>query len=105
VDYSAGEESFHCNSTTLSGGGLFITSVDSLTPGKEISIRFRPAKRLPVIQARAIVRYIVAGQGAAVEFTEISTDDRHTLLRLIHQKSGDRRLLRRAPLATQAMSA
>jgi len=44
------------------------------------------------------------GQGAAVEFTEISPDNRHTLLRLIHQKSGDRRILRRAPLATQVES-
>jgi uncharacterized protein (TIGR02266 family) len=104
VNYTSGEECFHCDSTTLSGGGLFITQVDGLEPGKEISIRFRPAKRFPIIHAKATVRYIVAGQGAAVEFTEISPDNRHTLLRLIHQKSGDRRILRRAPLATQVES-
>ena len=101
VDYTAGEESFRCVANTLGGGGLFLTHVDGLELGKEILVRFRPAKHLPVIQAKASVRHLVAGQGAGIEFTEISDDDRQKLLRLIHQKTGDRRLQRRAPLATQ----
>jgi c-di-GMP-binding flagellar brake protein YcgR len=104
VDYTVGEKCFRGVANTLSGGGLFLTNVDGLELGKEISVRFRPARHLPVIQAKASVRYIVAGQGAAVEFTEISADDRHRLLRLIHQKTGDRRILPRAPLATQVQS-
>jgi c-di-GMP-binding flagellar brake protein YcgR len=101
VDYTVGENCFRGVAATLSGGGFFLTSLDGLELGKEILVRFRPARHLRVIQARAVVRYIVAGQGAGVEFTEINPDDRHMLLRLIHQKTGDRRLMRRAPLATQ----
>jgi len=101
VDYTVGEECFHCIANTLGGGGLFLSSVDRLEPGKEISLRFRPAKHLPVIQARASVRYVLAGRGTGVGFSEISADDRHKILRLIHQKTGDRRLLPRASLATQ----
>jgi c-di-GMP-binding flagellar brake protein YcgR len=101
VDYTVGEKCFRGIANTLSGGGLFLTCLDGLEPGKEISVRFRPARHLPVIQAKANVRYIVAEEGAAVAFTEIGPDDQNKLLRLIHQKTGDRRLLRRALLATQ----
>jgi c-di-GMP-binding flagellar brake protein YcgR len=101
VDYSAGEKSFRRIAKTLGGGGLFLTSVDGLELGKEISLRFRPARHLPIMQAKARVLYLLAEQGAGVEFTEISPVDRHILLRLIHHKTGDRRLRPRAPLATQ----
>jgi uncharacterized protein (TIGR02266 family) len=101
VAYTAGEESFRCVAYNLGGGGLFLAHVEGLEPGKEISVRFRPAKHLPVIQAKASVRHLIAGQGAGIEFTEISADDRQRLLRLIHLKTGDRRLQRRGPLATQ----
>jgi c-di-GMP-binding flagellar brake protein YcgR len=101
VDCTVGEESFRCVANNVGGGGLFLTKADGLEPGMEMSVRFRPAKHLPIIQARGSVRYITRGQGAALEFTEISADDRHMLLRLIHHKTGDRRLTPRAPLATQ----
>jgi hypothetical protein len=101
VNCTAGEEHFRCFANTLSGGGLFLTRVEGLELGKELSLSFRPSKRLPIIQARASVRYSLADKGTAVEFTEISADDRHQLLRLIHRRTGDRRLQRRAPLATQ----
>ena len=101
VEYTVEEQCFRGTASTLGGGGLFLNCADGLEQGKEISLRFRPAKHLSLIQARAIVRYSVPGQGAAVEFTEISPEDRHTLLRLIHQKTGDRRLIPRARLATQ----
>jgi c-di-GMP-binding flagellar brake protein YcgR len=101
VNYTSGKETYRSVAITLSGGGLFLADADGLEPGNEISMRFRPAKHLPVIQAKASVRYIVTGEGAAVAFTEISEDDRHKVLRLIHQKTRDRRLQPRAPLATQ----
>lgn len=91
----------HCIADTLSGGGLFLSQTAGLEPGMQIALRFRPAKHLPVIEARANVLYVVAEQGAAVEFVDISPADRQKLLRLILRKSGDRRLQRRAPLATQ----
>jgi len=101
VDYSVGAQSARCYAGTLSGGGLFLTNVAGCAPGAVISVRFRPAKHLPVIHATARVRYVIAGKGTAVEFAEINAQDRHRILRLIHLKTGDRRLCPRAPLATQ----
>jgi c-di-GMP-binding flagellar brake protein YcgR len=96
-----GEKCFRGAAKTLSGGGLFLTRFDGLEAGKEISLRFRPARHLPVIRATARVLYILPEKGAGVEFTQITDDDRHILLRFIHQKNRDRRLNPRAPLATQ----
>jgi c-di-GMP-binding flagellar brake protein YcgR len=101
VDYTAGEESSRCIAGNLGGGGLFLANVAGLEPGKQISVRFRPAKHLPMIQAKASVRHLIAGRGTGIEFAEITEEDRHKILRLIHQKTGDRRLQPRAPLATQ----
>jgi type IV pilus assembly protein PilZ len=85
----------------VGGGGLFLTRTDGLAPGQEVSLRFRPARHLPIISAKGCVRYIVPEKGAGVEFTEISPEDRRTLLRLIHLRTADRRHHPRAPLATQ----
>jgi c-di-GMP-binding flagellar brake protein YcgR len=101
VDCTSGPRCFRSIANTLSGGGLFLTPPEGFEAGQEISIRFRPAKHLPIIIAKAKVCYVVADQGAAIEFTEINEADRQKLLRLIHQKTQDRRLLPRAPLATQ----
>ncbi len=101
VEYSVAGESFRCLAQTLSGGGLFLTEVQGLEPGMEISVRFRPAKHLPLIQAKARVLYLWGERGAGVEFTEISTADRQVLLRRILQQTGDRRRLPRVHLATQ----
>ena len=101
VDCTAGARNFRSVARTLGGGGLFLTPPDGFEPGQELSLRFRPARHLRFIEARGRVCYIVAGEGAAVSFTEISDDDREKLLRLIHQKTKDRRSQPRAPLATQ----
>jgi c-di-GMP-binding flagellar brake protein YcgR len=101
VDYTSEQKCFRAQAQTLSAGGLFLTECEELSPGQEITVRFRPAKHLPVIEAKARVCYVAAGQGVAVEFTDIRTEDRARLLRLIHHKRADRRLQPRAPLATQ----
>lgn len=101
VECTSGQRSFRTVANTLSGGGLFLTPPEGLNAGQEITTRFRPARHLPVIEAKARVCYVIEGQGAAVEFTEIGEEDRQRVLRLIHQKTKDRRLLPRAPLATQ----
>lgn len=101
VDCSLGENTFRSTATTLSGGGMFVSVTEGLEDGREISLRFRPAKHLPVISAAARVLYIVPEKGAGLQFTTITADDRQIVLRLIHQKTKDRRLNPRAPLATQ----
>ena len=101
VDYSSGAEWTRSHASSMGGGGLFITQDAGFEPGQEISVRFRPAKHLPIMQAKARVRYVIVGKGVAIEFTEINPDDRQKLLRLILQRTGDRRTQARAPLATQ----
>lgn len=101
VDYAVDGESFRGVAVTLSGGGLLINGTEGLAPGKLVSLRIRPAKHRPVIAVKGVVINILEGKAAAIEFTEISTDDRNVILRWILQKTGDRRRFARAPLATQ----
>ena len=101
VDYSTGRKARRCKAVTLSGGGLFLTNIEDLDIGAELAVSFRPAKRLPVIEAKVRVLYVVPEEGTAVEFTEIDPEDRHVLLKMIHQKTGDRRIIPRAPFAAQ----
>ena len=58
---------------------------------------------VPLLQStiRSAILYVFPEKGAGAEFTEIAPEDRNTVLRLIHQKTRDRRLNPRAPLATQ----
>jgi len=103
IEYTMDNQSWRCFADNLSGGGLFLTQAGNLEPGDYLGLRFRPAKHLPAIQAKACVCHKI-GAGAAVEFTEISPQYRHLLLRFIHKKTGDRKILDRAPLATQIQS-
>jgi hypothetical protein len=100
ADYTVGERSSRCIANSVSGGGLFLTQVAGLEPGFQLSVRFRPAKNLPVIKAKASVCY-KKDEGTAVEFTEITSEDRHLLLSFIHKRSGDRAKQRCSPLVTQ----
>lgn len=80
---------------------MFLAVQDAPPVGSEIVLRFRPAKHLPLIEARGKVCYQVSGQGVAVEFTNIDPEHQQLLLRLIHHKTGNKRKHARAPLATQ----
>ena len=101
VEYSLGEKAIRQQTTTLGGGGLFLAEVQDLTPGRVLAIRFRPAKHLPLVEAKARVCYTLPGEGTALEFTEIPPEHREMLLRLIHHKTGGKRRHPRAALATQ----
>ncbi len=101
VEYSVDNKTFRERATTLGGGGLFLNLHHPPPAGTEIILRFRPAKHLPVIEAAGQVRYQVPGKGAALEFVRISPEHRRLLLRLIHNKSRDKRKHPRATLAAQ----
>lgn len=75
---------------TLGGGGLLLEIAPQLQPDTEIRVRFRPAPHLPAIEATAIVRYQLPGQGTGVEFTEIRTEDRQTILQVIFRRISSR---------------
>lgn len=104
VEFTLGDKTFREHASTLSGGGLFIACQERLEPGTIIPLHFRPAKHLPMMEAKARVCYSIPGRGAAAEFTEIQPEHRQLLLRLIHHKTGDKRHFPRSPLATQIES-
>jgi uncharacterized protein (TIGR02266 family) len=85
----------------VGGGGIFLETSHPSPPGTEVSLRFRPAKHLPLIQAKGHVCYQVEGQGMALEFTEISDEQRALLLRWILHRMGNKRQFHRVRLATQ----
>jgi c-di-GMP-binding flagellar brake protein YcgR len=99
LESDAGTE--RTRASMLGGGGLFLGVAQEIPPGTEITVRFRPAKHLPVISARTIVRYVVPEKGVGIEFTEIDPQHREMILRLIHHRMVERRQYPRAPLATQ----
>jgi c-di-GMP-binding flagellar brake protein YcgR len=101
VRYSVGDKAFRSHATTLGGGGLFLQESGQLPPGAEILVRFRPAKHLRFIEARARVRYQIPGEGVGIEFVEVREEDHQRLLRFIHYRTGDRRRHARVPLVTQ----
>lgn len=101
VDFTLGDKTFRERASTLSGGGLFLSGLENLELGTVIPINFRPAKHLPLMEAKARICYHVPGHGAALEFTEIQPEHRDLLLRLIHHKTGNKRQHPRAALATQ----
>lgn len=86
--------------TTLGGGGLFLEDGD-LAEETELTLHFRPAKHLPIIETKAKVRYRVAGQGCGLAFVEIKPQYQEAILRLIHHKTGDQRRFPRVAYATQ----
>lgn len=101
VECRMGEKTFETRAAILGGGGILLELEDPSLPGAEAVLRFRPARHLPYIKAKARVCYSLPGQGAAFEFQDLSPEDRHLLLRLIEHKKGDRRKFPRVRLATQ----
>ncbi len=101
VEYTVEGRTLRGHASTLGGGGLFLEECDPLARGTEVVIRFRPAKHLKHIEAKARVCYYVPGQGIGVEFTDIGSDDHQLLLRLIHHKTPDRRQHPRVPFVAQ----
>jgi uncharacterized protein (TIGR02266 family) len=104
VDCRIGDKTVRARAAILGGGGIFLELADAPVPGTEVMLRFRPAKHLPFIKTKAVVRYHLAGQGVALEFIELSTEDRHMILRLVEHQKGDRRKFPRVRLATQVES-
>jgi c-di-GMP-binding flagellar brake protein YcgR len=103
VQYAAGSQENRGHALMLGGGGMFIGTSQSFAPGAVLTVRFRPAKHLPVMEAKARVCYLVAGQGIGIEFTEIEAENRKFILRLIHHRKSEQRRFPRVPLATQVL--
>ena len=87
--------------TIIGGGGLFLGTAQAIEEGTEMTVRFRPAKNLPVVEARARVCYHVPEEGLGIEFTQIEPKHREMILRLVHRRLEEKRQYPRAPLATQ----
>jgi c-di-GMP-binding flagellar brake protein YcgR len=101
VEFTLEGNVYRARALTLGGGGLLLGTSEQLSPGTEFSLQFRPAKHLPVMSARARVRYWDPEQGAGIEFIEIAPEHRELILRLIHHRMSEKRRFPRAPLPTQ----
>jgi c-di-GMP-binding flagellar brake protein YcgR len=90
AECTANDITFPAHILTLGGGGLLLEMAPKLQPNTEIRIRFRPATHLSAIEATVSVRYQLPGQGTGVEFTEIRTEDRQTILQVIFRRISSR---------------
>ena len=94
-------EKFHARASTLGGGGLVLTATRPIPLGSKLTVRFRPARQLPRVEAEAEGRGQIPGEGIGIEFTEIRPEDRQEILRFILHRMTERRRYPRAPLVTQ----
>lgn len=101
VECRVGSRRLRARAAILGGGGIFIELADAPPVDTEVLLQFRPAKHLPLIKAKAVIRYHLAGQGVALEFTELTPEDRQLILRLVERKKDERRQFPRVRLATQ----
>jgi c-di-GMP-binding flagellar brake protein YcgR len=103
VQFNLDGKTYREKASAVGGGGLFLSVKQEppLEVGMELKVQFRPAKHLPMMEARARVCYVVPGEGGAMEFIEIGSEHRRLLLQYIHNRTGNRRKHPRAALATQ----
>ena len=80
---------------------MFLGTAQPLALGTDLVVRFRPAKHLAIVEAKARVCYLVPGHGIGIEFTDIQPEHRQHILRLIHHRNASQRRFPRVPLATQ----
>jgi PilZ domain len=66
---------------TLSMGGLFLCGTAAAPVGMDLRLVFEVPGG--IVQAEAIVRNIVPGEGMGIEFTKINPEDRVLLERLL----------------------
>lgn len=86
---------------TLGGGGLFLGTSEKIPVSSELTVRFRPAHHLPIVEAKAKVRYHVADQGIGIEFTDIKPEHQEMIMLEVGQRMAEKRRFPRAPLAVQ----
>jgi c-di-GMP-binding flagellar brake protein YcgR len=101
VRYTLSGPEREATALTLGGGGMFLELREAVEPGDVLALRFRPARRLPLIKAKARVCYYFPNRRAGLEFTEISPAHRDQILRLIFRRRVENRHYPRGPLATQ----
>ena len=85
----------------LGGGGLLLDVFRQMAPDTELKVRFRLAPQHPVVEATARVRYFLPGEGTGVEFTEISPEDRQSILEVIFRRLSYKRRHPRKKFVTQ----
>jgi uncharacterized protein (TIGR02266 family) len=101
VECKDGDNKLEARAAILGGGGILLEMKTPPAEGAEVNLRFRPAKHLAFIKCKARVCYLLPGQGVALEFTEISSEDRQMVFRLVEHKKDERRKFPRVRLATQ----
>jgi PilZ domain len=101
VEYTSEGSTGRTHAWTLGGGGLFLGASGKIAVGTELTVRFRPAQHLPIVEAKATVRYLLPNQGIGIEFTGIKPEDRDMILLQIGHRMAEKRRFPRVPLAVQ----
>ncbi len=101
VECNAAEARVETHAWAMGGGGLFLGISQNIPLGSELLVRFRPAAHLPMIEAKAAVRYALPGQGIGIEFIEITPEHRQIILLQVGQRMAESRRFPRAALAVQ----
>jgi len=83
VSWHGGDLQLFSRVQTLSMGGLFITAPDPPPVGTKLRLAFEVPGGS--VQAEAIVRNVVPGKGAGVEFTRMDLKDKLLLQRLLNR--------------------
>ena len=83
VAWYGGDLQIHSRVRTLSMGGLFILASNPPPVGTKLRLVFEVPGGM--VQADAIVRNVVEGEGMGVEFTKLGTKDRVLLKRLLER--------------------
>lgn len=100
---NVGGKNRRCRVAELGGNGFLLQIADALTPGTEMSVKFRPSKHHSLIEARAQVRCHMPGRGHGMEFTVISPDNRQTILALVLSRLRQKRRYPRKPFVVQVI--
>lgn len=101
VEYESDGDTLQARALNLGGGGMYLDLAHQPLANSQFSVRFRAARHMAPIQARAEARYDLAGQGVGLQFTDIEPADRARILHLIVFRRGNTRENPRARMVTQ----
>jgi hypothetical protein len=79
ITYEGRSEEISLRPPDLSAQGMFIQTARHFPEGAVLKVRFRLARSLYEVTARAEVRYCLADVGIGIEFVEISPEARRAI--------------------------
>jgi len=72
-------------SSDISAGGMYVETVASFREGAEVDLQFKLDTTDEFIKSHALVKYVHAGVGMGLAFTDLSPEDREKIDRFVNQ--------------------